>query len=212
MSDTGTGARGRRSRREQYADATKAAVVYAARQLFASQGYFATKVEEIARLSRVSPATIYAQCGGKQGLLRTLMDEWTEGPGVQAVVDAVRACESPREIIRILGNAYLAVHEDFGDVTRVVSETAPHDEEAARVLAIATQRHRHVLDLVAARLRELDGIADGLSDKDVADLVFYYFGRDRIGFVVTDLGWTSTRARDWIGEQLARTVLKSGVS
>ena len=32
--------------------------------------FFQTKVEQIAKLSRVSPATVYAQCGGKQGLLR----------------------------------------------------------------------------------------------------------------------------------------------
>jgi AcrR family transcriptional regulator len=49
-------------------------VVAAARRLFAENGFFQTKVEQIAKLSRVSPATVYAQCGGKQGLLRSLMD------------------------------------------------------------------------------------------------------------------------------------------
>ena len=64
--------------REEHADQTRAAVIAAARQLFAENGFFQTKVEEIARLSRVSPATVYAQCGGKQGLLRLLMDSWTQ--------------------------------------------------------------------------------------------------------------------------------------
>ena len=44
-----------RPRREEYADQTRAAVIAAARQLFAENGFFQTKVEQIAKLSRVSP-------------------------------------------------------------------------------------------------------------------------------------------------------------
>src|ERR1700690_2239611 len=73
-----------RPRREEYADQTRAAVIAAARRLFAENGFFQTKVEQIAKLSRVSPATVYAQCGGKQGLLRSLMDSWTQAPEVAA--------------------------------------------------------------------------------------------------------------------------------
>src|SRR5258705_11212689 len=38
------------------------------------RGYFATKVDDIAALARVAPATVYAVSGGKQGLLRTLTE------------------------------------------------------------------------------------------------------------------------------------------
>ena len=44
-----------RPRREEYADQTRAAVIAAARRLFAENGFFQTKVEQIAQLSRVSP-------------------------------------------------------------------------------------------------------------------------------------------------------------
>ena len=64
------GSEPKRTRREDYSDQTRTAVIGAARQLFAENGFFQTKVDEIAKLSRVSPATVYAQCGGKQGLLR----------------------------------------------------------------------------------------------------------------------------------------------
>jgi AcrR family transcriptional regulator len=46
------------SRREEYAEATQQAIVEAARQLFSGQGYFSTKVDEIAALVPVSPATV----------------------------------------------------------------------------------------------------------------------------------------------------------
>ena len=56
---------------------TRQEVIRAARTLFAADGYEQTTVGSIAREARVSPATVYAQCGGKEGLLRALMDLWT---------------------------------------------------------------------------------------------------------------------------------------
>ena len=51
------------SRREEYAEATRQAIVGAARRLFSERGYFATKVDDIAALARVAPATVYAVSG-----------------------------------------------------------------------------------------------------------------------------------------------------
>ena len=84
-----------RPRREEYADQTRAAVIAAARRLFAENGFFQTKVEQIAKLSRVSPATVYAQCGGKQGLLRSLMDSWTQAPAVVESYEESLAAADP---------------------------------------------------------------------------------------------------------------------
>src|ERR1700744_2099588 len=98
-----------RSRREEYADQTRAAVIAAARQLFAENGFFQTKAEEIAKLSRVSPATVYAQCGGKQGLLRLLMDSWTQSQAVaESYQESIAAAEAG-QIMQTLSAAYLEI-------------------------------------------------------------------------------------------------------
>src|ERR687887_477539 len=91
-----------RSRRDEYADQTRAAVLAAARQLFAENGFFQTKVEDIAKLSRVSPATVYAQCGGKQGLLRSLMDGWTQAPIVAATEQQALLSDEPATVMETL--------------------------------------------------------------------------------------------------------------
>src|SRR5216683_2194712 len=57
------------ARRMMRRHATRQAIVGAARQLFSERGYFATKVDDVAALARVAPATVYAVSGGKQGLL-----------------------------------------------------------------------------------------------------------------------------------------------
>ena len=99
---------GYRPRREEYPDQTRAAVIDAARQLFAKNGFFQTKVEQIAKLSRVSPATVYAQCGGKQGLLRSLMDNWTQTPMIVETMQASLGSDDPARVIQALTTGYLS--------------------------------------------------------------------------------------------------------
>ena len=59
----------RMTRRDEYAQATRQAILDAARQLFAERGYFATKVDDIAAKARVAPATVYAVTGGKYAVI-----------------------------------------------------------------------------------------------------------------------------------------------
>src|SRR6201996_9811627 len=96
-----------RSRREEYADQTRTAVIAAARQLFAENGFFQTKVEQIAKLGRVSPATVSAQCGGKQGLLRLLMDSWTQSQAVAESYQESLAAADAAFLMQTLSAAYL---------------------------------------------------------------------------------------------------------
>src|ERR1700754_5014641 len=98
-----------RPRREEDADQTRVAVIAAARQLFADNGFFQTKVEQIAKLSRVSPATVYAQCGGKQGLLQSLMDNWTQAPAVDESYRESLASADATLVMRALSTGYLQI-------------------------------------------------------------------------------------------------------
>ena len=142
-----------RPRREEYADQTRAAVIAAARQLFAENGFFQTKVEQIAKLSRVSPATVYAQCGGKQGLLRLLMDSWTQSQVVAESYQESLAAANAVLIIQTLSAAYLQITKQWGDVIRVVIDVAPHDGGSVAVLATAQKRHNHNLTEICRHSR-----------------------------------------------------------
>ena len=111
---------GGKSRRDEYAEATVHAVVKAARELFHAAGYSRTTVQQIARRARVSPATVYAQCGGKLGLLKTLMDAWTAGPRIREVIAACASAESATDKLRVLADGYVTVYNEWGDIMRIV--------------------------------------------------------------------------------------------
>src|ERR1700758_1396847 len=130
------------SRRAEYAEATRRAAVDAARRLFTEKGYFATTVNEIAAAARVSPATVYAVNGGKQGLLRTLIDEWSAAPVVAEASEHIENLNDPDEIVRYLAELTRKMRQEYGDIMRVVIGAAPHDQTAAEGLALATSRYR----------------------------------------------------------------------
>ena len=93
------------SRRAEYAEATRRAIIAAARELFVERGYTATKVDEVAALARVSPATVYAVAGGKQGLLHTLVDDWTQAPEVDEAYRVIEASETADGVLDIVPHA-----------------------------------------------------------------------------------------------------------
>ncbi len=196
-----------RALRDEYPERTRQAAVSAARELFAQQGYFATKVDEVAKLSRVSPATIYAQCGGKQGLLRSLMDLWTQSPVVANTVADVQHSDDPRHILAMMTSAYQDIHDSWGDITKVVIETAPHDAEAAAVLATAAQRHHDALLAICRRLAEMGALAAGIDDVEATRIVTFYFGFDGIRRAEDYLGLSSGDAAQWLLQQVAAVVL-----
>ena len=200
----------RRSRRDEYAEQTRQAVVSAARSLFAERGYFATTVHEIAEASRVSPGTVYQQCGGKQGLLRTLMDQWTTSDLVQGTLDLVNSADSAEAALGVLADSYLQFWRRYDDIVQLVAATAAHDPDAAESLVQATVRHREALFEIARKLRDLGAFTDAISDEDFADITLYHYGpQNGYHFTVTVLGWPQERAREFISTQYARCLAEA---
>jgi AcrR family transcriptional regulator len=198
---------GRRSRREQYAAATRQAIVDAARKLFAERGYFATKVDDIAAEAEVAPATVYAVTGGKQGLLAELSQMWTTEPAIDATLHYVRNSHDPRAILLYLAHASRSRREQFGDVMRILVTTAPHDQGVAELLRPATELYRATTVAVAERIAELGGLRPGVDVALAADALWFYFGYSSYFTLHDDNGWTYERAEHWLAEQAGREVL-----
>ncbi|MCF6390177.1 TetR/AcrR family transcriptional regulator [Mycobacterium sp. MBM] len=194
----------RRTRRDEYAEQTRLAVVTAARQLFAERGYVATTVNDIAAASRVSPGTVYQQCGGKQGLLRTLMDTWITSELVQGTLDLVDNVNTLDELLDVLSESYLEFWRQYDDIVQLVLATAAHDESAASSLVEATARHRTALHEIARKARNVSSLPDSFSDDDFADLALYHYGpHNGFHFTVSVLGWPEDRAQTFLRAQFS---------
>jgi hypothetical protein len=103
----------------------------------ASKSGLSTSACVVSMVSPASAATVYAQCGGKQGLLRLLMDSWTKSQVVAESYQESLAAADAVLTMQTLSAAYLQITKLWGDVIRVVIDVAPHDDESAAVLVIA---------------------------------------------------------------------------
>ncbi|GAA2216043.1 TetR/AcrR family transcriptional regulator [Nonomuraea monospora] len=187
---------------------TRQEAVKAARRLFAEHGYARTTVDTIAQAAGVSPATVYAQCGGKEGLLGTLMDMWTAG---QLVVDIISACQavgSGRAKIKVLAEGYIAIYKQYGDIIRIVTRAAASAPVAEDYLRTADHRHRDALRQIMEQIRDVGDLADGMSVEDAAKITFFYFRYDQFALAADTFGWGVDRAVRWIAGRVASAILK----
>jgi AcrR family transcriptional regulator len=196
------------SRREEYAEATRQAILRAARQLFSEQGYFATKVDEIAVLARVAPATVYMVSGGKHGLLRTLMETGMTDPIVAATLASIDKMDDPGAIIRLVAASCRRMREQYGDIMRVMLTTAPHDQVVAEALAVSTARYRQAFLPIARRLAALGALHDDLDIDQAIDVFWFYFGYSGLFTLHDENGWTYERAEQWLCNEAGRALLR----
>ena len=195
------------TRRQEYAQATRQAIVDAARKLFAERGYFATKVDDIAAEARVAPATVYAVTGGKQGLLSELITTWTTDPIVEATLSRIAGAGDPAEIIDEVASASRRMREQFADVIRVMLSTAPHDPVVAGQLTSATAVYRAAFVPIAERLAQLGALRPGTDTGHAVDVLWFYFGYSSYFTLHDDNGWSYQRAQHWLAEQARRELL-----
>jgi AcrR family transcriptional regulator len=182
--------------------------VGAARQLFSERGYFATKVDDIAALARVAPATVYAVSGGKQGLLRTLMETVTADPIIGATIGSVEQLEDPSAILNLVASTVRNMREQFGDVMRVLLNTAPHDKAVFESLAIATTRYRNAFVPIARRLMDLGVLREDLDLNEAVDVLWFYFGYSGLFTLHDENGWSYERAERWLCGEATRALLR----
>jgi AcrR family transcriptional regulator len=202
-----------RPRREEYSDQTRAAVVAAARQLFAENGFFQTRVDQIAKLSRVSPATVYAQCGGKQGLLRSLMDSWTQSPMVaRDSLQRSLAGDAAALVMQTLTTAYLQITKQWGDVIRVVIDVAPHDQESSAVLATAQRQHNRSVAAICRYLEDIGALREDVDARLASRIITYFYGIDGLLRTRDVFGWSLERSNEWLSAHVSAALLPTARS
>jgi len=106
--------------RSQHAEATRRAVLAAARSLFGRQGYAQTSVDDIAAAARVTKGAVYHHFAGKEALFRAVHAE-VEAEAQARAAAVMDPKESPIDQIVAAVNAYLdvALDEEIRRITLI---------------------------------------------------------------------------------------------
>jgi len=114
---------GMKSLREEHAQSTRNAILEAARRIFASQGYDAASIDEIAAAARVTSGALYHHFRSKRELMRAGC-EALEPALKERVAAAMSRAKSSSQTLRLALRAFFdACLQD--DIRSVVFEQAP---------------------------------------------------------------------------------------
>lgn len=95
-----------KTRRQEYAESTRQALIAAARSLFARDGYAATSIDEIVRLERLTKGALYHHFKHKKELFEAVVDDFL-GEMVAQVTAAVHGAADPWERAAAALDAFL---------------------------------------------------------------------------------------------------------
>jgi AcrR family transcriptional regulator len=205
----------RSSVREEQARRTRQAILDAARQVFAGQGYAATTIAQVAKAAGVAVDTVYASVGAKPVLFRLLMETAISGTD-QAVpaeqrdyVRQVRAATTAREKIRIYATAVTAANTRLAPLHVVLRDAATQDAELARIRDEISERRAANMRLFAQDLAATGELRLGLDPGEVADVVWSMNSAEYFTLLVRERGWEPERFAAWLAGAWTRLFLAS---
>src|ERR1700737_672656 len=118
------GERPARTRKADQSEATRAALIEAARELFAARGYAAVATEEIVRAAGVTRGALYHHFAGKLELFQAVYEDVERGLVEQIAASATSTAGDPLEALHAGAQAFLDACEDPA-VQRIALVDAP---------------------------------------------------------------------------------------
>lgn len=188
-------------------------ILEAARDLFVSQGFRVTTVQQIADSAGVNVDTIDHAIGRKPELMRELVETAISG-GHEAVpaeqreyVGRVRAASTAGEKIDIYAEALVQIQERLAPIFLALRDAARSDD-ACRALwkEIGDRRSRNMLEF-AADLRLTGELRGDIDDQMVVDIIWSMNAAEHWVQLVGERGWSPRGFQQWISHAWRRLLL-----
>lgn len=191
------------SLRRAQAEATRAVIVRAARDLFLEQGYGHTTMPAIAAAAGVSVKTIYAAFGTKSTLLHKAWDITIGGDNEDIVfherpeVLTIRAEPHLAERLMLHAAFFTRTAERIGPFQLMVHSAAGADPDAAAMLAEMGRQRLAGMSVMAAESAATGELA--VSETECRDVMWSMTDGMLWHRLVNERGWPTERFVGWLG-------------
>ena len=195
------------NRRAVQADATKAEIVAAARELFLSRGYVRTSLTAVAELAGVAVQTIYNSVGNKAALLAAVLDQATAGPGAPRTVtefmqERADATGGIAGLSGLLADWIAEVNERSIEVLTLINQTAAVYPEVAALERERGERRLAGYGKAAAVALGRGGLMGGQSKEQAAAAIWSLGHPQVFRSLVVEGGWSTDAYRAWLAQSL----------
>ncbi len=200
--------------RDQQAALTREAVVSAARELFLTQGYGATTIDQIAERAGVSKPTVFSAVGNKQAVMAALRTIALRGDDEGATVaqreswQRVLAEPDPYRAVELEVEHLADLWSRWAPLKEVLRGAASSGEPALRELWAAGEQQR----IVAAQrfvttLAAKGALRHGLRRRDAVDITWVHTAPEQYHALVAERGWSRARYQHWLIDTLTHALL-----
>jgi len=199
------------TRRREAAARTRAAILDAARALFAERGYTATPMTAIADRAGVALDTVYAAVGRKPELARLLVETAITGsdhavPAEQRdYVRAIQAAPDAETKIALYAAAITEIAPRMALVRSIIEQAAPTEPELAALWTEIAERRAANMRLFVADLARVHPLR--LDPGEAADIVWATNSAEMYQLLVGQRGWTPQRYERFLADAWRRLLL-----
>jgi AcrR family transcriptional regulator len=175
----------------------------AAHELFRTNGYLATTIEDIARTAGVARPTVFAAVGSKPAILKAVIDRAMAGDEARVAVadrpwyhEAINEPDPERAISLHVRNICMIV-DRVAALLRALETAATIDTDAAALWAGTKRQRREGTASIAADIASKTALR--CEEKELADLLFS-LPPDAHYRLVTEEGWSAERFETWLAD------------
>jgi AcrR family transcriptional regulator len=194
--------------RQRQAEETHQRLLAVARELFATRGYANTTLEMIAEAAEVSPKTVSAVFGSKQGILTAVVNPKAFGAHVQQMLDELRTSADPSQRVSLVAQITRQAYEPLVselELLRTAGAVAPELADLARQVEA---RRRQNQGRLVAYLDEHRMLRQGLLLEEATDLLWTLTSYDLYRMLVVECRWEPVRYETWLAQLLIQQLLQ----
>ena len=201
-------------RRAEQAEATRIAILDAAEERFARDGYSATSVQSIADQAGVALKTVYLAHGNKRALLLALWNRRIRGDGEPVPVAErpwyreVLAEPDPHRLIKLIARNSREVKGRAGAVMEIVRAAAASDPQIARLWQRVQQEFHANQRLLIEQLQRAGRLRPDLDLDRATDILWTINSPALYQLLVANRRWSPEDYETWLAETLTQQLLQ----
>jgi AcrR family transcriptional regulator len=200
-------------RREQ-AEARRRAVVVAAQELFARDGFRATTIAAVARAAGVSAESVYKSFGTKAALAKAVFDRVIAGddepvPVAQrADAQAIQAEPDVRKKLALYAGGVVERQVRSAGVQILIRDGRHVDETLEEVWQNLLTERLTGMTMLATHLHATGRLRPDLDVDEVRDLLWTYISVEIYELLVLNRGWPLDRYTAWLTRTLVSALCR----
>jgi AcrR family transcriptional regulator len=195
-------------RRLQQAEATRRAIVQAARKLFAAHGYQATTLQAIALEAEVSVPTVYVIFGSKAAIISALVKSAGADEDIRALASAAFAEPNPRRQLHLAAHVIRSILEREADIMDLLWQAGGGDPELATVWRQSHQQQLTRQGELMSVLAQKAALKPELTPETATEIHWALSSPEVYRLLVRERGWTPQRYEEWLAQTAATLLLR----